>query len=189
MEELNQVCLAEPITGGSQPSPLTIGSPLSMDAPMESSTFGVKRRKVKEATCTGKCACASPARKDSDLCAIFSEDELMLSQQDLQQLEITCGKRTPELKGRNLKEVKNQFGGTKKRIGKKSGTSPKLETSKRYLRKYEFVITGVSDQLRPTLVTALEWSEAAMSSGAELVQESLGELGRTPVWTLILRYY
>lgn len=111
----------------------------------------------------------------------------MLSQQDLTRLEITCGKKTPELPARSLNLGKRPSAAIKKPTGKEYGSLRKKESSKRYLRKYEFVIIGVSDQLRPTLVSQLEWSEAALSSGVELAQESLAELGKSPVWTLILK--
>lgn len=61
--------------------------------------------------------------------------------------------------------------------------------SKRFLRKFDFVIIGVSEQLRPTLALALEWSEAVFCSMAELVQESHAELGTKPVWTLTLKVF
>jgi hypothetical protein len=178
----------EPSPGGSVPSLPMIGSPLTPPgSPSLSNTSVAKKRKGPADTCTGKCVCACGRSEEEGLFETFSEEELMLSPQDLKQLEITCGKKTPVLKERSLKRVNSLRDVTTVKTGKKSGSPPRKETTTRYLRKFEWVITGVSEQLRPTLVTALEWSEAALSSGAELVQESQCELGKSPAWTLILR--
>lgn len=72
-------------------------------------------------------------------------------------------------------------------VGKRSGSLPKKVKLKRSIRMYEWFIIVPCDQLLRILQNRLEWSELAMYSGAELVVESRGVLGKKPERTLMLK--
>jgi hypothetical protein len=185
MEELNQ-CLQESSNGGCSQSPQMIGTPIT---PPKLNISEANANVVEKTDMsTGKCACASNRRKASDLSGICSADELTASQAEVLLLGATCGRKTPELKAHNSNTAKHRTEEIMTPTGMLYGKPQRTGTSKLFLRKYEWQIIGVSEQLRPTLVAQLEWSEAVFCSRAELVQESLAELGTKPVWTLTLRY-
>lgn len=92
--------------------------------------------------------------------------------------------KSPEL---NLNSEQNQFNETTPLNGKRSGNLPWKGPFNKFHHKYEFRVTGLSEQSALTLRSQLEWSELATYIGVELALESHGELGKKLGWMLTLK--
>lgn len=105
---------------------------------------------------------------------------------DLRRRWTTSGRRTPVTATPSSLET-NPFVETRKRTGIKSGCRPLTERFMKSLPTYEFVVILPSEESTRTIACQLRWSGVYQFSGAKLVRVKVEELGKKPVWELIVK--
>jgi len=100
---------------------------------------------------------------------------------------VMSGKKKPGLKEPSLNLEPCPSTEPRQTTGNGSGDLPYPGILSRWKPRLEFVIIGVSELLRQTIVNQVEWSEQLLCCGVQLEQESLVGLGLKPDWTLTLK--
>jgi len=115
------------------------------------------------------------------------ETDSMPSYHEVNPQTTTSGRTRPQLSEPALNLGNGHSNGTIPRTGMQSGLWQHQATSLPYQHRYEYRATTRSEASALIIRNQLEWSELAMYSGVELALVSHGQLGRPPVWTLILK--
>jgi len=177
---------SDPIVIGSAPSPPPpVGSRL-MISQQGSPGFADNENSEKEDSITSKSMSTSSSHSGSPSSNAFME-QLIGSQVDLIPRPLTSGKKILASKELSSSWDGNPSTATSPLIGIQSGTMLNLETSWPSPQMCEYVIIVRSKALRQTIFTRLQLFEPQLFIGAHLELAKLVELGKKPVWRLILK--
>lgn len=172
-------------SSGCSPSRITISLP-SLSQVVAGSEVNLNKVK-RQGMSTGRSAVRSRSRSLSRRSKRSLGSPVMQNSQDQKQQETMSGRNKQESQTRSLNLEPNPSIDLVDQTGSPSGTWQRAETLMPLRHRSEFVITGVSGRFARILRDQLEWSELASFSGAQLVLESQGELGKKLLWTVTLR--
>lgn len=136
---------------------------------------------------TGKYSLYTKPSVQERLLNVALENPVMRNLQDPMPLMPTFGNKTPELTTLNSNSENERSEDNQRLTGNKSGSLLKQAISMECQRASEYRIIGLSERLAQIMRNRLEWSDIAVYSGVQLVQESHAVLGKKLEWTLILR--
>lgn len=136
---------------------------------------------------TGRHASLGPRKSLSNKLRKSSVSPVTLNSQEATQRLNMYSKKTQESPEPSLNLELDPSIEVQENAGSESGNQPYPGLLSMWRRRLEFAIIGLSDSLRQTMVSQLEWSELYECSGVLLELESLSELGKKLEWKLTVR--
>lgn len=170
---------------GSLPSPSLTGSPIYRKGSLGSEDNWNPAQTPD--TYTGNSVWPCPRKVLFKPSRLSSETVATQNSPDQTQPMRMSGRMTPEWKGPSSSSEYEPSNETTPQTGSASGTPPLPVISYPSLPIYEYIITGLSEQLARTTHTQLQWSGLAMYSSVRLVLASQGLLGNELDWKLMLK--